>query len=300
MSCTGADARLKLTLQRRGSALTLRRVLLFATDLDGTLVDRQDGIHPRDAAAIASARERGVVVTIATGRLTGRTHPIARALRLDTPLVCADGGVLACGLTQRILRRRFVHAEIAQQVLDAFQRHGLASSVMTHDVIHVCRDDEVHHHYLRGWSHSITVHADVRGAVVWKTEPEAAIMLVGIGDPESADAVLEALAPFVPKLDVLSFDSDAGMRVLRVMARGASKGAALSDLANELEIDAAHVAVAGDWLNDLSMFEFAGRSFAMPHAPPEVRAAATHALEHDVARHGAFADALEQWLRDMG
>jgi hydroxymethylpyrimidine pyrophosphatase-like HAD family hydrolase len=84
------------------------------------------------------------------------------------------------------------------------------------------------------------------------------------------------------------------------MARGATKGAALSDLADELEIDAAQVAVAGDWLNDLSMFAFAGRSFAMPHAPPEVRAAATHALDHDVARDGAFADALEQWLREMG
>jgi Cof subfamily protein (haloacid dehalogenase superfamily) len=275
-------------------------VLLFATDLDGTLVDRQNGIHPRDLAAIATARERGVVVTIATGRLTSHTHPVAQALGLDTPLVCADGGVLTCGVTQRILRRRFVHAEIAQHVLEAFRGHGLASSLMTHDVIHVGRDDDAYHHYLRGWSPSMTAHADVRGAIVWQREPEAAIMLVGIGDPASVDEVVETLAPFVPKVDVVSFDSGTGARVVRVMAQGASKGAALSDLANELEIDPAHVAVAGDWLNDLSMFAFAGRSFAMPHAPPEVRAAATHALEHDVARHGAFADALEQWLRDMG
>jgi Cof subfamily protein (haloacid dehalogenase superfamily) len=275
-------------------------VLLFATDLDGTLVDREDGIHPRDAAAIAAARARGVIVTIATGRLTSRTHPIAKALRLDTPLVCADGGVLACGATQRVLRRRFVHSEIAEHVLETFRTAALASCVMTDDVIHVCRNDEVYHRYLRGWSHSITLHHDVRSAVTWSDEPEAAIMLVGIGDRATADAVVETLAPHVPKVDIISFDTSTGARVVRVMARGANKGAALSDLANELEIDAAHVAVAGDWLNDLSMFAFAGRSFAMPHAPPEVRAAATHALEHDVARHGAFADALEQWLLEMG
>jgi Cof subfamily protein (haloacid dehalogenase superfamily) len=275
-------------------------VLLFATDLDGTLVDREDGIHPRDAAANAAARARGVVVTIATGRLTSRTHPIAKALGLDTPLVCADGGVLACGATQRVLRRRFVQPEIAEHVLEAFRVAALASCVMTDDVIHVCRNDEVHHRYLRGWSHSLSLHADVRSAVEWSREPEAAIMLVGIGDPASADAVVETLAPYVPKVDVISFDTSTGSRVVRVMARGANKGSALSDLANELEIDAAHVAVAGDWLNDLSMFAFAGRSFAMPHAPPEVRAAATHALEHDVARDGAFADALGEWLREMG
>lgn len=282
------------------AAITLHLVLLFATDLDGTLVDREDGIHPRDAAAIAAARARGVVVTIATGRLTSRTHPIAKALGLDTPLVCADGGVLACGATQRVLRRRFVHSEIAEHVLEAFRGAALASCVMTDDVIHVCRTDEVYHGYLRGWSHSITEHHDVRTAVAWSEDPEAAIMLVGIGDAASADAVVEALAPHGPNVDIISFDNSIGARVVRVMARGATKGAALSDLAHELEIDAAHVAVAGDWLNDLSMFAFAGRSFAMPHAPPEVRAAATHALEHDVAREGAFAGALEQWLRDMG
>jgi Cof subfamily protein (haloacid dehalogenase superfamily) len=275
-------------------------VLLFATDLDGTLVDRQDGIHPRDAAAIAAARARGVVVTIATGRLTSRTHPIAKALQLDTPLVCADGGVLACGATERILRRRFVNADIAENVLETFHSAGLASCVMTHDEIHVCRRDEAHHPYWRAWSNTITPHADVRSAVAWRKEPEAAIMLAGIGTPSNADAVVEQLAPHASTVDIVAFDTIHGSRVVRVMARGASKGAALSDLADELEIDASHVAVAGDWLNDLSMFAYAGRSFAMPHAPPEVRAAATHALEHDVTRHGAFADALEQWLREMG
>ena len=274
-------------------------MLLFATDLDGTLVNRQDGIHPRDAAAIAAARARGVIVTIATGRLTSRTHPIAKALQLDTPLVCADGGVLACSSTERVLRRRFIKAEIAEQVLEAFRTASLASCVMTDDVIHVCKRDEIYQQYLRGWSHSITAHIDVRSAVSFREQPEAAIMLVGMGDAQSADAVVSALRPHTSAVDVLSFDSPFGGRVVRVMARGASKGAALSDLAHELEIDAAHVAVAGDWLNDLSMFAFAGRSFAMPHAPAEVRAAATHALEHDVTRHGAFADALEQWLRDL-
>jgi HAD superfamily hydrolase (TIGR01484 family) len=241
-----------------------------------------------------------VVVTIATGRLTSRTHPIAKALQLDTPLVCADGGVLACGATERILRRRFVNADIAENVLETFHSAGLASCVMTHDEIHVCRRDEAHHPYWRAWSNTITPHADVRSAVAWRKEPEAAIMLAGIGTPSNADAVVEQLAPHASTVDIVAFDTIHGARVVRVMARGASKGAALSDLADELEIDASHVAVAGDWLNDLSMFAYAGRSFAMPHAPPEVRAAATHALEHDVTRHGAFADALEEWLREMG
>jgi Cof subfamily protein (haloacid dehalogenase superfamily) len=271
--------------------------MLFATDLDGTLVDRQDGIHPRDREAIAAARARGVVVTIATGRLTSRTHPVARALGLDTPLVCADGGVLACSATERVLRRRFVPTDLAAQILESFRLAELASFVMTPDVIHGCGRGANYHTYLQGWARSITTHDDLLSAAAWRATEQGAIMLVGIGEENAAEAVVTALASHDALIDTVSFPGANG-RVVRVMVKGASKGAALAELARELEIDPAHVAVAGDWLNDLSMFKFAGRSFAMPHAPPEVRAAATHALEHDVTRHGAFADALEEWLRE--
>ncbi|MBL8739919.1 MAG: HAD hydrolase family protein, partial [Myxococcales bacterium] len=54
--------------------------MLFATDLDGTLVGRYGRIHERDIEAIKKARAQGVIFTIATGRLTSGTHPVARQL----------------------------------------------------------------------------------------------------------------------------------------------------------------------------------------------------------------------------
>jgi Cof subfamily protein (haloacid dehalogenase superfamily) len=273
-------------------------VKLFATDLDGTLLSRDDRIHPRDRAALASARERGVVVTIATGRLTSRTHPVARELGLETPLVCCDGGVLACGATERVLRRSPVAVDIAEHVLDVLGATSLARFVMTEAVIHSCERGEPFHPYMRGWANSITTHTELRDADAWKHTPNAPIMVLGIGEAASIDAAQAALAAHAESVDAITFDSSAG-RVLRIMAKGASKGAALAELAQQFGIAREHVAVAGDFWNDLSMFEYAGRSFAMPHAPHAVRAAATHALDHDVARHGAFADALDQWLEDL-
>ena len=108
---------------------------LFATDLDGTLLGPGDHIHPNDVAAIRAARERGVVVTIATGRLTSRTHHIARALGLDAPLVCADGGIVACSTTERVLARSTVSRELSLTLLELFQRGSLASFVFTPDAI---------------------------------------------------------------------------------------------------------------------------------------------------------------------
>lgn len=268
---------------------------LFATDLDGTLLDRQDGIHPRDLEAIARARAAGVIVTIATGRLTSRTHPIARRLQLDAPLVCADGGVLACATTEKVLARRPLPQPTVDIALDLLRDHDLSSFVFTHDAIHSCTRGKAYHAYVRGWSHTITAHEELRSAPAWRADEEAAIMVVGMGEREAVAQVEARLQPIAGELDVIAFDI-ADARVLRLMTRGASKGAALLELAERLGVKARDVAVAGDWYNDLSMFAVAGRSYAMPHAPSEVKAAATDVLADDAVSRGAIADALEHWL----
>jgi len=272
---------------------------LFATDLDGTLLDREDAIHPNDRAAIARAREAGVIVTLATGRLTSRTHPTARALGLDTQLVCADGAVRSCSITERILRRHALSCEVVHHTLELLQQHALASFAFTHDSIHSCERGVAHHAYVRAWSHSITAHKDVCRASSWRGESDSAIMLVGIGERGGVDAVAAKLEALQPELELFTFDS-AGTSVLRVMVKGASKGAALLELAEELGVDREHIGVVGDWYNDISMFQVAGCSYAMPHAPDDVKAAASCVLAEEASRRGAIADALARFQAELG
>ena len=272
---------------------------LFATDLDGTLLGPEDGIHPRDAAAIAEARARGVIVTIATGRLTSRTHPIARALGLDAPLVCADGGVLACAISERVLARRALPIATVERALDLLAHRDLSSFVFTHDAIHSCARGAAHHAFVRGWSHTVTAHEALRDAPAWRTD-EAAIMVLGVGEPAGIEQVLAGLADIQGELELTSFDI-ADARVVRLMARGATKGQALLDLAAQLGVAREDIAVAGDWYNDISMFEVAGSAYAMPQAPAELNSLASHVLSDDAPRRGAIADALEHWLaRPLG
>jgi hydroxymethylpyrimidine pyrophosphatase-like HAD family hydrolase len=54
------------------------------------------------------------------------------------------------------------------------------------------------------------------------------------------------------------------------------------------------VVVVGDWLNDLPMFEVAGRSFAMGQAPEDVKRAATDRLKADGMRGGGIAEAIRR------
>ena len=272
---------------------------LFATDLDGTLLNRQGGIHPSDLAAIERARERGVIVTLATGRLTSRTHPIARAMRLTAPLVCADGGVVACSATERVLRRRPLPLAIAEAALESLRTASLASFVLTHDMIHACPRGMTHRNYVQGWSHAITGHDDIRSASAWRDDDDTAIMVVGIGEAAAVQSAVRELERYRTQVELLSFQI-ADAHVVRLMAKGATKGSTLLDLAQELGVARENIAVAGDWYNDISMFEAAGHAFAMPHAPPELKAVASHVLDEGAPSRGAIAEALERWLAEMG
>jgi Cof subfamily protein (haloacid dehalogenase superfamily) len=268
---------------------------LFAMDLDGTLLDREDCMHPRDVSAIQRARANGVIVTIATGRLTSRTHPTARSLGLTAPLICADGAVLASGETERILALYPLTKVIIEQALELLSAHGLSRFLFTHEAIHCCPRGKQYEPYVRVWSHSITAHEDLLRAPLLKGGAAEATMLVGIGERAQVERVEQALISLREHVEVISFDVGAST-VLRLMAKGISKGAALSRLAQELAIEPAQVAVVGDWYNDLSMFEFAGHAFAMPHAPSALKAVASHVLEVEALERGAIADVLERWL----
>jgi Cof subfamily protein (haloacid dehalogenase superfamily) len=275
--------------------------MLFATDLDGTLVGRYGRIHPRDIEAIRRARARGVIFTIATGRLTSGTHPVARELGLDAPLVCADGGITACGKTEELLVRRPIPMPEVERILTLFAEKNLSTFVFTHDTIHACRRGIAHHPYVSGWSPSITTHADVASADAWRSGPSGAVMMVGIGEPAHVEAVAGLLAGERSELDALVFGfGDHSSKVVRFVARGVSKGAAVAALAEKLGIAREHVAVAGDWHNDVSMFEWAGRSYAMPHAPRELKDRATTTLEHGSYEKGGVAEALERWQAELG
>lgn len=271
---------------------------LFAVDLDGTLVDRNDGIHPRDREAIARARASGVVVTIATGRLTSRTHPVARDLGLDSPLVCADGAVVACATTERLLTRRPIPAAHVEGVLTLLAEHDLSCFVFTHGAIHSCERGRQHHEYVRGWSFDITAHADVLAATAWRSDPEAVVMVVGIGGDRPTRDAQAKLASIAGQVETLGFTAATG-RVLRLASPGTNKAVGLADVAGRLGLAADRVAAIGDWFNDVPMLGWAGRSFAMPHAPDAVKACATDVLPAGSTERGAIADALEAWLADL-
>jgi Cof subfamily protein (haloacid dehalogenase superfamily) len=269
---------------------------LLAVDLDGTLVNREGALDPRDVDAIKSALRDGVVVTIATGRLSSNALWIARHLGVVAPIICADGAALVCAETGETLEETAIASSIVDAVVDALSARSLSPFLFFHHGAHGDALGKDFTTYVTSWTSHLTVHARLRDAPVLRGKAGVLVAL-GMGDRANVELARAAIeVAHGDSLDVAAFSLSGADWALRAQRRGLSKGACLERLCARLGIERAHVAAVGDWYNDVPMFAWAGRSFAMGQAPDVVRAAATDVLSATAATGGGVAEALARWL----
>lgn len=268
---------------------------LLALDLDGTLLRRDGTVDPRDAAAIRSARDAGVHVTLATGRLVHGTLATAQALELDGAIVCGDGATIASAVTGEVIDARAVDAGTTAGLVRTLLDHGLVPFVLCHGEIHADERAKPWDPWVRIWSERIHYHPTLDDAAAWR-EPDAVAMTLGLGE----DAAVTKAHTIMEERwgeHVLNTRFAFGERhMIRSFRPECSKGSALARVAERLGIPREDCVVVGDWYNDLSMFEWAGRSFAMNGAPEQVRAAATDRLDSEAGTGGGVAEAIARFL----
>lgn len=69
-------------------------IKLLALDLDGTLLDSLGKVPEDNKQAIRRAEEKGVLVTIATGRRFRDARHVGLELELNAPLITHNGALL--------------------------------------------------------------------------------------------------------------------------------------------------------------------------------------------------------------
>ncbi len=261
---------------------------MVAIDVDGTLLRTDGTIAIEDRQAIAAARERGITVTLATGRLSSSTLPVARMLDLDDPLVCADGAVLYCPRRLMPLDLQPLAASEVSAMRAYLARQSLAPFVFTHETVFGAAADGGRFPFIAGWTPNIVACEDL------STAPTSVITAIGVGLEHAAMAAeteLRADSRMAGDISVFPIRGTDHW-VVRLTPTGCSKATGLARLAGRLGMVSAEVAVIGDWYNDLAMFAWAGWSFAMGNAPGDVKRAARRALTATSSTGGGVAEAL--------
>lgn len=270
---------------------------LLAIDLDGTLLDPNGRPHARDVRALRAAIAEGVRVSIVTGRLYSGTRPTAEVIGLRGPVGCADGSHLVRAHNHETLLHLGVRGEHAGRLRTAFAGSGVATFVFARDAIGHDALGAPFVDYVATWSTDVRSAADVFEHELWDAE-EGVTAVVAVGTEEQVTGVVAELrAGLADVVMAVAFPLRRGVHAGRwgmiVRSAHGTKGTALAWIARHEGIPLEDTVCVGDWVNDVPMFEVAGRSFVMGQAPPEVKAKASDVLGVSAEQGGGVAQAIE-------
>jgi Cof subfamily protein (haloacid dehalogenase superfamily) len=250
-------------------------------DLDGTLVDERDQIHPHTFACLRAAVERGVRVMIATGRSELATIPVLDRLGFDTPAVVYNGAGIWCPVQRRMLEERVLSDRTLTRALDFGERHGHMTVTMCIGVKYATKP--------RTAPEQSALH-DMTGLVVADRATmlaHRAIRATLFSDHhatsgEFADELEAAIAAPVYithfPLSALPHHRDSKLLVCDVQPPCKGKAEGLRVLRELYGIEPERVVAVGDASNDVPMFEAAGLAVAMQDSMSEAFAVADRVI----------------------
>jgi len=232
--------------------------LLFATDLDGTLLRSDKTISKENLQAIRYFMDEGGIFTFMTGRIPIGAEPVLKQFTPNAPFGCINGGGIydnAKGEMLWFLSLPQDVMELVEMVDKELPEMGIEANLA--DKIYFCKKSRASE------KHRTDEHfPDLTCPYTEVTEPIAKILFAG--DEIYMEPLAKLLQAHSRAKDFDFVRSD--KEYYEILPKGASKGNALKRLAQILEIDLSRTIAAGDNDNDISLLQAAGISFAVANA----------------------------------
>lgn len=237
---------------------------LVASDLDGTIVRTDGTISPRIVAAFSRVEKAGAHFVLVTGRPPRLMGGIVTAFGSQGVAICSNGALIYDLHREQVTGEHLIPpadlAEAARRLREAIPGIGLAVEYATElaaDAVYEAGD----------WDADVTVARLPDAELLGRPAPK----LLGRHPSLSADELLALAAPAIG--DIVTVYHSNGLRLVEAVAAGVSKASALAALASRLGISPADAVAFGDMPNDLPMLAWAGQSYAVANAHPDVLAA---------------------------
>ena len=255
-------------------------------------------MHESDYRAIAELQQRGVHVSVCTGRMYSGTRDIARGIGVQGAVGCLDGSQVVDCSDDSSLATHPIASDAAEPLLEAIEEFDPVTFLFSEDsILHDERGDPFLP-FVGLWSkRSVRLPRVLDPAHFYDESSVAA--LVSLGDePQirgAAQRIFERVGTHIQIgfFSVARHELDARWGMV-VRAAGVSKATALGRIAEHYGVTLGETVAVGDWINDISMLQTAGRSYAMGQAPAEVKAAASETLEADSWTGGGIEEAARR------
>lgn len=269
----------------------IEQIKLVAIDLDGTLLDNDCKISHRTKKAIRKVREKGIEVTLATGRMFYSARPYADDLGLSLPLITYQGALVKVSGSGEILYQRTVDADLAQQVVALAKGKGVSVNFYVDDYVLVDKLTPECDMYSQKYNARFREVGDLSRFSHLKP-----LKLLVINYNESA---LNAFKVECNRIFSGALHITKSMpEYLEFLHPEATKAAGIDAVVRQMGINPKEVMAIGDSWNDLEMLEYAGMSVVMGNARDAIKEKADYVTCSN-EDHGV-AEALEMLLGKGG
>ena len=260
-------------------------IKLFASDMDGTLLQKDFTISEENVNAIKDLQKRGIYFVVATGRIYYDAKMICKQHGLS-PYIISNNGTCLYSTSGELLYSRPIQRDMLERLTQYLDQSGICYGIGTsrHYITSTqwenVLDEEIEHLRKKG------IEIPLQKVKFAKEELalQNGIMLV---NNMSEFISIEEMAY---NISIVTFDQDkierlkkkmeeyetlmhvtSGSHNVEVTEKRGNKGIALGHLCSLLHLDFEQVAAIGDSLNDLYMIEKAGMKIAVENAMEEIK-----------------------------
>ncbi len=251
---------------------SIDQIRLVCFDVDHTLLSEEQQLLPTTEDILRKLQARDIKIILATGKNLGATRDIVDLLKLDDPLIFANGSLIQYR-NGEVFSQKELEPERTQQILQLGDSRGMDMMLyVTNDTI--IKEGGKFSHALDKYgspkSREITQWQDLG------SDLNHILKIVFIDEDHSKLIVMK---------QILEKNISDGIEIcfslpilLEIQPAGVNKGSALEEVAQFLKFPREALIAFGDGNNDIEMIKFAGIGVALENATPELKKAANYVV----------------------
>ena len=254
-------------------------IKLVASDLDGTIIDKNNSIYDNNFKAIKDLNNHKMNFVICTGK----TYPISKKVckKINATYgIFGNGNQIINLKTGEEIYRNLLSRDIVLKCIDIAKKHGLH--------VHIYTDTNVISEEL--------LYLDLRNYKLQTNTKSENSMEFNIVD-NIKDFVLNNDISTIRKFgDYKDLIINKEYEYIDITPKNVNKNTALEILGNHLNIKTDEMLTIGDNLNDFDMVKNAGVGVAVANAYDELKAVANFTTTNPVEK-GGFAEAVYKFIK---
>ncbi len=261
---------------------------LYVSDLDGTLLRKNQTLSGFTTETVNRLVKNGVIFSYATARSKITAQKAAAGISPAVPIIVYNGAFILENGTGKILHGNFLGRQATEEIFSLLQKHDVLP------VVYAYIDGVEKFSYCKtGHSRGATDFLATRKGDIRERMTEKEHLTDGDVFYFSCIDEKDKLEPLYEMLKdqyhcIFSCDIYSGDYWLEVLHKDATKATAVLKLKEMLACD--KIVVFGDHENDLSMFRIADQSYAVANAEASVKEAATAVIGSNEE------DGVAKWL----